>query len=349
MNNKKPMPTGRQENLKIIFKNLKKSVDPAIDKILVSSVFKNHHDIIKYQIKIGGKRLRPILAMLSCQMMGGKIKDVLYPAASLEILHNYTLIVDDIIDHSDFRRRKPTVWKKYGKSPAELISMNYAASIFDIPENVKNKEKIIKILAKTLKSITDGQILDVLFEQNGREDEVYIIKNRYVNINIRDYNKLISSKTASLFRACLEIGGICANARQGAINKLKNFGFNLGLAFQVQDDILDMFGDEKKFGKKIGKDIEERKLGNIIILLAMEEFSLKNKKAFLNILRKKKISNKDIKEGISLIKKTKALEKAYKLEMKYIKKAKQSLERLPNNKWNKVLENLTDYLVKRKV
>ena len=153
----------------------------------------------------------------------------------------------------------------------------------------------------------------------------------------------------SLFQACSEVGGICAKANDRKLKLLKGFGFNLGMAFQIQDDILDIFGDEKKLGKKIGKDIEERKLGNIIILLAMSEFSLKDKKKFLNILRKKRISSKDIKEGIDLIKKTKAQEKAYKLEMNYIKKAKQSLAKLPKNKWNKILVDLTDYLVKRKV
>lgn len=337
-----------KNNIKSILEKTAKQVDPVIFKILCSSVVKNHHGIVKYQIKIGGKRLRPILTLLSCRMMGGKTKDALYPAAALEILHNYTLIVDDIIDHGEIRRKQPTLWKKYGKSSADLVSMNYAASIFDLPDNVKNKEKIVKILAKALKAITDGQILDVLFEQNGREDDIYFVENRYPNINIKDYYKMISSKTASLFSACLEIGGICANAKQDRVNPLKSFGYNLGMAFQIQDDILDIFGDEKKFGKKIGKDIEERKLGNIVILLAMDEFSLKNKKQFLSILRKKRISNKDIKEGIGLIKKTNAQSRAYKLEINYIKKAKQNLASLPKNKWNNILNDLTDYLVERK-
>ncbi len=339
----------KSKELKNITKSLRKPIDSAIIKILFSSSFKNHHDIIKYQIKIGGKRLRPILTILSCRMMGGEIKDALYPAAALEILHNYTLIVDDIIDHGEIRRKSPTLWKKYGESSANLVSMNYAASIFDLPDNVRNKEKIIKILAKTLKAITDGQILDVLFEQNGRENDAYLVENRYSNVSIRDYYKMINSKTASLFSACMEVGGICANANQDRIRELRKFGYNLGMAFQIQDDILDMFGDEKKFGKKIGKDIEKRKLGNIVILLAMDEFSLKNKKQFLDILRKKRISNKDIREGIGLIKKTNAQNRAYKLEMSYIKKAKQGLASLPKNKWNNILEELTDYLVKRKV
>ncbi len=337
-----------KNNIKLILEKTAKRVDPIILKILCSSVFKNHHSVIKHQIEIGGKRLRPILTLLSCRMMGGKTKDALYPAAALEILHNYTLIVDDIIDHSDLRRGRPTVRKKYGVSLANIISMNYAASIFYPLAGVENKERIIRILATTLKTITSGQILDILFEQGGRDNEKYIVKNRYHRISLNDYFGMIGKKTASLTSACAEIGGICANASDKEIKILKNFGYNLGMAFQIQDDILDIFGDEKKFGKKIGKDIEERKLGNIVILLAMDEFSLKNKKQFLSILRKRKISNKDIKEGIGLIKKTNAQSRAYKLEINYVKKAKQSLARLPKNKWNDILSELTDYLVERK-
>jgi len=341
--------TSKKENLRTVFIEIKKNANQAINKILSSSQDKKHQAIIKYQISCGGKRIRPGLAILTCRMAGGKQNDVLYPAAALEILHNYTLIVDDIIDHSNFRRKKPTVWKKYGKSIAECISMGYAASIFDLPAAQKNKEKVYPVLARTLKAITDGQILDILFEQRGREDEDYIQKNRYSQISIKNYFEMTSKKTASLLEACCEIGGICANATRKEILLLKDFGYNLGIAFQIQDDMLDMFGEEKKFGKKIGGDIIERKLGNIVMLSAFKEFSLKDKKSFLSILRKKKINNPDAKAGINLIKKTKAREKAYQLEMKFITKAKKSLNSLPKNKYNKYLQELTDLLVGRSV
>ncbi len=338
-----------KNDIKLILAKTAKIIDSVVLKILCSSVYRKHHKIIKHQIEIGGKRLRPVLAILSCRMMGGATKDALYPAAALEILHNYTLIVDDIIDHSDFRRGQPTVCKKYGRSIAESISISYAASIFDIADKRGNVQKCYPVFAKTLKMMADGEIFDILFEQGGRDDEKYIVKNRYRQISLNDYFGMIGKKTAGLTGACAEVGGVCANASAKEIKLLKSFGYNLGMAFQIQDDILDIFGDEKKFGKKIGKDIEERKLGNITILLAMDEFSLKDKKRFLNILRKKKISGKDIKEGIGLIKKTSAQSDAYKLEMNYIKKAKQSLANLPKNKWNDILNELTDYLVERRV
>ena len=335
-------------HLKSFLKEVGKEVNPVIDQILLTGIDKKFHEIVKYQISSGGKRLRPALAILSCRMLKGKTKDVLYPAALLEILHNYTLITDDIIDHSDIRRNQPTVWKKFGKSMAECTAMIYAASIFHLPPHVKNKEQILRILTTTLKAITNGQFLDILFEQAGREDENYVVKNRYKEIKLESYFAMISRKTASLLAACLEIGGLCANADQRDIKKLRYIGHNLGIAFQIQDDLLDIFGNEKEFGKKIGKDIIEKKLGNIIISLALKEFAPPEKKRFLAIMKRKKVSSKDIKNAIALIKKTNAHSKAFKIKTDYINKAKKSLSSLPQNKWSHLLNELLDFSVIRK-
>jgi geranylgeranyl diphosphate synthase type I len=342
------MDNKKNKNSLAVYSQLVKIVEPAIKRILSASTHKKYHHIIKYQISAGGKRLRPVLAILVCKMMGGREKDILYPAAALEILHNYTLIIDDIIDHGKLRRNKPTVWKKFGKSMAECIAIDYVASVFDIPNEQKNKNEITRILAKTLKSVTDGQFFDVLFEQSGREDENYVVKNRYSQISLKDYFEMVRKKTASLFMACAEIGGLAGGAPAGKIKLLKNFGLNLGIAFQIQDDILDIFGDEKKFGKKIGKDIMERKLGNLVILLAMAEFNLREKEKFLSILRKPRIKNSDVARGIALLKKTNAQVKAQKLAMNFIKKAKRALAELPPNKWNKILGELVDFLADRR-
>lgn len=339
----------KKKDVKFILEDISKMVEPAIYEILTSAVHKKFHNIVKYQIAAGGKRLRPALAILAGKMMGAREKDILYPAAALEIFHNYTLILDDIIDHGKLRRGKPTVWKRFGRSTAENISMAYAASIFDLPMSQKNKPEIDKILAKTLKAVTNGQIFDVLFEQGGRSEESYVVKNRYSQISLNDYLVMIGQKTASLISACMEIGGICADANKKNLEALKRFGYNIGMAFQIQDDLLDIFGDEKKFGKKIGKDIMERKLGDIVILLAMNEFNLKDKSKFIKILRKKKINSGDLKEAINLINKTFAQKKAQKLQTNYINKAKKDLAALPQNQWNKNLVELVDFLAERKV
>ena len=280
-------------------------------------------------------------------MLKGNMKDVLYPAAGLEILHNYSLIVDDIIDNSVLRRGKPTAWAKFGKSIAQCIAVDYGVSIFEAGMKSKNHLEINKILAKALKTLIDGEILDILFEQSGKEEEPYVKKNRYFNIREQDFLKMVSQKTAALLSASCEIGGICANASKQEIKHLKKFGLNIGMAFQISDDILDIFGEEKKFGKKIGKDIEERKGGNCVVYFASQEFSAKEKKEFWEILRKKKIKAGDIKKAIGLIRKTKAREMAFEYGERFAKQAKKNLSFLPQNKYNNFLAEIADLIMKR--
>ncbi len=336
-----------KEDLGLFLKQTAVMVNPIIQELLESYVDKKFHKLINYQAAAGGKRFRPALTIISSKLLGGKIKDVLYPASGLEILHNSTLIVDDIIDHSHLRRNKPTVWFKFGQSIAECMGVDYLAAAFEGANHSKNPAMISEIFAKTLKTVINGEILDILFEQQGRREEPYVVKNRYHKITKQKYYEMIGRKTASLAQSCCEVGGICAGASSKRLKTLKDYGFNLGMAFQVRDDVLDIFGDEKKFGKKIGKDIEERKLGNIVILSALTELSKSDEEKILKIIKKKKIKNKDIKEAIKLIKKTRAREKACNLAQEFSTKAKEQLKLLPQNKWNKALESLADFVVQR--
>lgn len=338
----------KKEKLKLILLKMSKLVDPTIKELLSFHLDKKTQEISNYQILTGGKRLRPALAIISCQLFGGKIKDVIYPAASLEILHNYTLIVDDMIDNSVLRRGKPTLWAKFGKSIAQCITIDYAAFLFQGAIRSKKPIEISELLAETIKKLVSGEILDILFEQAGRTEEPYVARNRYKKITEKDYLKMISNKAASLFQTSCEVGGICAGAKTEKINALRKYGFNLGMAFQIQDDVLDIFGKEKAFGKKIGKDIEERKGGNIVILFTLKELNSTDKKKFLRILRKKgKITKKDIKEAINLIKKTNSYQKACLLGKSFSQRAKNILRILPQNKWSVVLKNLADFTIVR--
>jgi len=329
-------------------KKFKDKVDPVIDEVLVSEIHHKFQDVVKYQIATGGKRLRPALAIISCKLVRGRLNNILYPAAGLEILHNYTLIVDDIIDHGLLRRNKPTLWVKYGTSTAECMAVAYVSSVFQTSAHSPNPVKVSDIFSETLKKImADGEMNDILFERFGREDEYFIKKNRPKTITQNQYIGMISKKTASLFEACCEIGGVCAGATKREIQHLKDFGFNFGLAFQVRDDILDIFGDVEKFGKQIGKDIEERKGGNIVLLLASQELNKKQRQRINSIMKRRKITQKEIKEVVNLIDKTKARKRAMQLGLKYSQKAKASLEYLPKSKWNKNLSNLADFAIKR--
>ena len=336
-----------KKELGLFLKKTAAMVSPVIQELLESYVDKEFYELIDYQVSTGGKRFRPALTIISSKLLGGKIKDVLYPASGLELLHNSTLIVDDIIDHSQLRRNKPTVWFKFGRSIAECMGVDYLAAAFEGANHSKKPVMISEIFAKTLKTVINGEILDILFEQQGRQEEPYVIKNRYHKITKQKYYEMISRKTASLAQSCCEVGGICTRASSKQLKTLKDYGFNLGMAFQVRDDVLDIFGDEKKFGKKIGKDIEERKLGNIVILSALSELSKSDKEKLLKIIRKKEVKDKDIKEAMKLIKKTRAREKACSLAEEFAAKAKEQLKLLPQNRWNKALESLADFAVQR--
>jgi len=335
------------EKLLETLERLGKIIDPTIKEVLTLEIPEEFHDLTIHQINAGGKRLRPAFLFTSCYLLGGKTKDAIYPATGVEILHNYTLIVDDIIDNSLTRRGKPTVWKKYGTSMAECAGSFYASSIFEAAQRSRHPLITSQIFSKTLKTIMVGEINDVLCDRGEKKNEPFVKENKYPSVDKKVYLNMIYKKTASLFESCCALGGICANGKKEDIKLLKEFGLNLGLAFQIQDDILDIFGDPKKFGKKIGKDIQERKGGNIVILYALEELNQKDKKELLSIINKPKIFNRDIERGIELIKKTDAKAKAEKLGNYYNQKSKKVLKKLPQNEWNQIMEFLSDFTMQR--
>lgn len=335
------------KSLKGASEKITKAVNPKIKELLNLYTAPRFRKLVNYQIEAGGKRFRPLLTVTSCLACGGKMNDALYPAAGLEILHNYSLIIDDIIDHSRLRRGKPTVWAKFGTSMAKCAAIDYSAAMFQAANRSKKPAQISELFAKTVKTIVEGEILDILFEQSGRTDEKFVVKNRYKKISQKDYFSMAGKKTAVLIQTCCEVGGICARAKKKEIESLKKYGFNLGVAFQISDDVLDIFGQQEKFGKKIGNDIKERKLGNIVIFYAQKELSLPDKKRVLSILRQTRIKNGDIKEAIRIIKKTQAKEKALKLGSGFVRKAKRSLKVLPKNKWSRALEDIADFAIER--
>ena len=335
-------------NLKEKLTEISEAVEPVIKKLLTQGVEESTSDLVFYQCKLGGKRIRPALVVLSGQVFGGELEGLLYPAASVEILHNSTLVIDDIIDHSDIRRDQPTTWKKYGKSIAECVAFDYLAAVFAGIGNVNNGAKLIDLYSKTLKVIIDGEIKDILFERSGREDEDFVVNNRYKIITKDDYFKMISQKTAVLLQACCKAGAIYANATDEQVELMGEFGYNIGIAFQIRDDMLDIFADEKEFGKKVGKDIIEKKMGNYIILLALEQLDEGGKKSITDLLEgPNEVSDEDIARVTELVEKTSAKSDAEKTAEHFIQKALDALGQLPQNEATQYLAELANYIVSR--
>lgn len=324
-------------------------VSPVIDDLLAQDVEDYTKEVALYQCRMGGKRIRPALVVLTGQVFGANTDDLLRPAAAIEILHNSTLIIDDIIDHSDFRRNELTCWKKYGKSIAECSSFMYLSSVYSGLSHSNKESALIDLYSNTLKIIIDGEIKDILFERSGREDENFITMHRYKNIGKDEYFKMIYQKTAVLLSACCKAGAIIAGADNHRIEKAGDFGTNIGMAFQVRDDILDIFGDEKEFGKKIGKDIIEKKMGNYVVLSALDGLDQSDCDRIREVLEGNgEVTDEDVLLITDLINKTDARQVAEDTSNSFIKKAFDALSELPQNDNTSYLEGIANYIVNRK-
>ncbi len=208
---------------------------------------KNLYDPIEYIMSLGGKRMRPILVLMSCDLFDGDISEAMEAALSIEMFHNFTLIHDDIMDSADLRRGKETVHKKWDLNTAILSGdalMIQSNQRLEYYEGRIFKE-LISLYNKTALEVCEGQQMDMDFETLQKVD-------------LDAYLKMISYKTAVLVGASLKMGAIICAASPEDQTRIYNFGLNLGIAFQLQDDYLDTFGEED-FGKKIGGDIIEGK------------------------------------------------------------------------------------------
>jgi len=326
--------------------NIGKIINPYLAYYLKKDASEEFLDVILHQVNTGGKRIRPALTLLCCEIAGGKLEKAIPAAVAVELIHNYSLIIDDIIDRGEIRRGKPTTRKLYGDTMALLAGLHYREAVINAVNDCMNSLKIHEILSKAIKELIDGERLDVLFEQAGRYNE-YIIKHRRKYVSLSEYLDMISKKTAALIKASCIVGGLVANAPQEVIFALEKFGENIGLAFQIIDDLLDIFGESKVFGKQIGKDIIEHKLGNIIVILALEELEGNDKEKLLEILRKEKIKDEDLKTAMALIRKTNAKDKALRMAREYAFQAVKALEKLPQCNAKEKLIKLANFIIER--
>lgn len=324
-----------------------RKVDPIMKKYLIEGASEDFKPILLHQIEAGGKRIRPAVVLLSCEAAGGNPEWAIKIAAALELIHNYTLLYDDIIDRGELRRGKKTTRAVYGDAMTLLAGLHYREAINKLINRSPASYKLHELVSQAIIELTEGERLDILFEQAGRTEK-YIIEKRITTHSWTLYLDLIRKKTASLFIASARAGAIVADAPQEVEESFSKYGLNLGIAFQVIDDYLDLFGKEEKFGKEIGKDIKEHKLSNALILLALEELEDRDKEKLLSILRKES-SVEEINEGIELIKNTKARERAISFAEESVKVAKDAINFLPNSNAKALLNELADSVVKREV
>ena len=249
----------------------------------------NLYSPVSYILNLKGKRLRPILTLMTSDIFCNNYKLGLDAALAVEVFHNFSLVHDDIMDSAELRRGNQTVHKKWSVSTGILSGDVMLIQAYQLFENYEGKifVDLAKLFSKTAIEVCEGQQYDVDFETRS-------------DVKVDDYIKMITYKTAVLLGASMKMGAIIAKASKEDQNKIYDFGKYLGIAFQLQDDYLDAFGDESKFGKKIGGDILENK--KTFLFLKALEFLPKNKKnTLLNLFSSE---NFDPSEKIS---KTKSL------------------------------------------
>ena len=209
---------------------------------------KNLYEPIDYILQLGGKRLRPVIVLMICDLFGENPKKALDAALAVEVFHNFTLIHDDIMDSAPIRRGKETVHKKWDANTGILSGDAMMIMAYQCIENYEPElyKKLNTLFSKTALEVCEGQQLDMDFETRN-------------DVDLDEYLTMIINKTSVLVAAAMKMGATIANASEKESVAIYNYGLNLGIAFQLQDDYLDTFGDQEVFGKQIGGDIRENK------------------------------------------------------------------------------------------
>ena len=202
------------------------------------------YEPIRYIMALGGKRIRPLLVLLAAKMYHEDVENALLPAAGVEVFHNFTLMHDDIMDRAPLRRGKQTVHEKWNANTAILSGDVMLVRAYQLMMQVEPAKlpRVLELFSKTAAEVCEGQQLDMNFEQRGQ-------------VSIEEYIRMITLKTAVLVGFSLELGAILQGAPDSDARHLKQFGDNIGIAFQLRDDLLDVYGDKDKFGKQVGGDI----------------------------------------------------------------------------------------------
>ncbi|MEM1982197.1 MAG: polyprenyl synthetase family protein [Sulfolobales archaeon] len=294
-------------------------VNLIIDEV-VRGEEKHLYNASLHLLKAGGKRLRPLLTVLSARLFGMDEELALYPAASVELLHNFTLIHDDIMDKDEFRRGVPTVHKVYGEAMAILagdllFSKSYEAMlrlVGKVPDALI--VKALKELTWAAVTVAEGQSLDMEFESRN-------------DVKMEEYLTMIFKKTAALFKACAYIGGVIAGADEEDLTRISEFAKCVGISFQIRDDELGLIGDEKVLGKPVFSDLREGKK-TLLIIYALNNVSSSNREVILRNLGKSQASEEDLRRVAKIVIDSGALEFSNKVAEEYLSKGLSALEEI---------------------
>ncbi|MDZ4711378.1 MAG: polyprenyl synthetase family protein [bacterium] len=242
-----------------VYRQYKQKVDDVMSGVIEKKYPATLYEPIKYVLSSGGKRIRPMMVIFSCEAFGGKIEDALNAGVAMELLHNFTLVHDDIMDNADVRRGMETIHKKWNANVAILSGDHLIGLAYEylLRTNSNRINDILKIFSEGITEVCEGQSYDKEFEERS-------------DVTSSEYLMMIGKKTAKMLETSAAIGALIGGADNEQAANMKQYAKNTGLAFQIQDDLLDINADETEFGKRIGGDIVEGKK-TFLLLRALEK------------------------------------------------------------------------------
>ena len=298
---------------------------------------KQLYDASAHLIIHGGKRLRPFMVMKSCMMLGGKQSDAMAAAGAVEMIHNFTLTHDDIMDNDDLRHGVPTTHKKFDMPLAILAGdVLYSKAYQTISKSKLSsnyRSQLVSKLSKACIEICEGQV-----------DDIKLAENKRIPTE-SEYIKMIEKKTAVLFEVACAMGAISAKKPAKDVRNLSVFGRNLGIAFQITDDLIGIMGDSKVTGKAVGNDIREGKK-SLPILLAIRKARGSDKKKILRVFGKSKATRAELNAVVSIIRSLGIEETVRKQALRYANRATKALDKYSGVHKSELI-SLLDFVVKR--
>lgn len=304
-----------------IFEEYQNLIQEEIDITLSKEQPLNLYDPLRYLLEAGGKRLRPLLVIASAKLVGGEQMIALKPAIAIELLHNFSLIHDDIMDKAPLRRNKQTIHTKWNDSIAILsgdllLALSFKKAIANFNEVQSNL--ILSAMIDALTEICEGQGYDIEFETRH-------------NITIDDYLMMIDKKTAKLIEKAMLIGGYVGKANSNELQLLQQIGYNIGMGFQIQDDLLDLSSPNPKFGKMQGQDLKEGKKTYLFFIAKMQITDKPSLELLEKFLENKGLDGDDIPEMIEIFKQNGVFDIAENMIKEYYNKTIELLTNFPDN------------------
>jgi geranylgeranyl diphosphate synthase type II len=314
-----------------------KIVEQKIDEYVKIKHPTSIYEPFRYIMDSGGKRIRPMLAMICCGAVCGEPERALNGAVAIEILHNFTLAHDDLMDNSPFRRGRQTIHLKWDEPTAILtgdVMVGCAYALLPNFEQNRSASRIYEEFTKALIVVCEGQALDMEFD-------------RKPSVVLADYFEMIEKKTAALLTASAAIGARCGDADEDLLKLIKEYAWNLGIAFQLQDDLLDLTADEANFGKKIGQDIIEGKKTYLILKANEKALDLESRKLLDNFYIHHGLPEEKVPAVRAMMQQYGVFNDIATEIDSFYRIAKSNLEKLPQSEYKEMLCWLTDTLLRR--